>query len=54
MVEIVSYCRVHRTGSSLMVVIPKDTVVKLGIKKGDQIKVKFSADPSLGVQYNDD
>lgn len=53
MVEIVNYCKVHRIGSSLMVTIPADTIRKLGIKKGDQIKVKVSTDPTLGVQYND-
>lgn len=46
--------RVARTGSSLVISIPKEIVEKFGIRKGDYLEVTLSPRREMGIKYDDE
>lgn len=53
----VSYTGVHRvarTGTSLVITIPKDVIDRFNIHKGDYLKVSLTPEKELGIRYEND
>ena len=46
--------RVARSGSSLVITLPKELIDRFGIKKGDFLEVTLSPKKEMGIRYDDD
>lgn len=46
--------RVARSGSSLIITLPKEIIDNFNIRKGDYVEVRLTPKKDLGVKYDDD